>query len=83
MSRIPINGCEAGFEIVWERSCRPMLWPLSSGRDDPPRPDAPLPPLRLHVTMGPGIIERGANFRIDVERGLIAPHEFIARSRAD
>jgi hypothetical protein len=32
--------------------------------------------------MGPGIIERGANFRIDFERGLIGPYEIVARSRA-
>jgi hypothetical protein len=43
-------------------------------------------PIGLVVAVTPqrstGIIERGANFRIDFERGLIAPHEIVARSRA-
>ena len=72
---------EAGFEIIWERSCREDA--LSAfQRQALPQPGAPLPPLGLHVTMGPGIIERGANFRIDFERGLIGPYEIVARSRA-
>jgi SAM-dependent methyltransferase len=73
---------EAGFEIVWERSCRDDAL-AAFQRQGPYLPGAPLPPLGLHVTLGPGIIERGVNFRIDVERGLITPYEIIARSRAD
>jgi SAM-dependent methyltransferase len=72
---------DAGFEIVWDRSCRDEA--LAVFRRQPlPQPGGPLPPLGLHVTMGPGIIERGANFRIDFERGLIGPYEIVARSRA-
>jgi SAM-dependent methyltransferase len=71
---------EAGFEIVWERNCRDDAL-VAFQRQGPPRPGAPLPPLGLHVTMGPGIVERGANFRIDVERGLVTPYEIVARSR--
>jgi len=73
---------EAGFEIVWERSCRDDAL-AAFRRQGPPRPGAPLPLLGLHVTMGPGIIERSANFRIDVERGLIAPYEIVARDRSN
>lgn len=73
---------EAGFEIVWDRSCRDEAM-AGFQRQGVPTPGALPPPLGLHVTMGPGIIERGANFRIDVERGLIAPYELIARSRLD
>ena len=52
---------EAGFEIIWERRCREDA--LAAFQRQPlPQPGAALPPLGLHVTMGPGIIERGANF---------------------
>jgi SAM-dependent methyltransferase len=72
---------DAGFEIVCDRSCRDEALAVFR-RQGLPQPGGPLPPLGRHVTMGPGIIERSANFRIDFERGLIAPYEIIARSRA-
>lgn len=70
---------EAGFEIVWRRSCRDEA--LAFYRRQAPQPGTPLPPLGLHVTMGPGIIQRSTNIRVDIERGLIAPYEIVARSR--
>jgi ubiquinone/menaquinone biosynthesis C-methylase UbiE len=70
---------DAGFEIIRDRSCRDDAL-AAYRRQRLPQPGEPLPPLGLHVTMGPGIIERGANFRIDFERGLIGPYEIIARS---
>jgi SAM-dependent methyltransferase len=72
---------DAGFEIVGDRSCREEALAVFR-RQSLPQPGAPLPPLGLHVTMGPGIVERGANFRIDFERGLIAPYEIVARRPA-
>jgi hypothetical protein len=73
---------EDGFEIVSERNGRDQAL-AAFQRQAMPQLGAPLPLLGLHVTMGPGIIERGANYRIDVERGLITPYEIVARSRAD
>jgi SAM-dependent methyltransferase len=72
---------DAGFEIIWDRSRRDEALAIYR-RQGLPQPGQPLPPLGLHVTMGPGIIERGANFRVDFERGLIGPYEIVARSRA-
>jgi ubiquinone/menaquinone biosynthesis C-methylase UbiE len=71
---------DAGFEIISDRRCRDKVL-TAYRRQRPPLPGEPLPPLGRHVTMGPGIIERGANFRIDFERGLIGPYEIVARSR--
>lgn len=71
---------DAGFEIIWNRSCRDEAL-AAYRRERLPQPGEPLPPLGRHVTMGPGIIERGANFRTDFERGLIGPYEIVARSR--
>jgi SAM-dependent methyltransferase len=73
---------EVGFDIVWERNCRDQAL-ANFQRQGLPQPGAPLPPLGLHVTLGPGNVERSANFRSDVERGLIAPYEIVARRQTD
>lgn len=70
---------EAGFDIVWERSCRDDARAFFAQQT--PRLGGGLPPLGLHVAMGPEIMQRLGNYRAAVERGLIAPHEIVGRRR--
>jgi hypothetical protein len=39
-----------------------------------------LPPLGVHVSMGSGAAEKMANHRANLERGLVAPNEIVARA---
>ena len=72
---------EAGFEILWERSCREgALASFNQQTKAQPTSDA-LPPLGVHITMGPRAAEKIANHRSNTERGLLAPNEIVARVR--
>jgi ubiquinone/menaquinone biosynthesis C-methylase UbiE len=73
---------EAGFEIVWERSCRDDAL-ASFNQQTGAQPGAgALPPLGVHIAMGPRAAEKVANHRSNTERGLLAPNEIVARVRA-
>ena len=73
---------EAGFEIVWERSCRDDAL-ASFNQQTGAQPGAgALPPLGVHITLGPRAAEKVANHRSNTERGLLAPNEIVARVRA-
>jgi SAM-dependent methyltransferase len=73
---------DAGFEIVWERSCRDDAL-ASFNQQTGAQPGAgALPPLGVHITMGPRAAEKVANHRSNTERGLLAPNEIVARVRS-
>ena len=68
----------AGFEIVWERSCRDdALASFNRQTQAQPGSGAP-PPLGGHVTMGARAAEKVANHRSNTEAGLLAPNEIVA-----
>jgi SAM-dependent methyltransferase len=73
---------DAGFEIVWERSCRDDAL-ASFNQQTGAQPGAgALPPQGVHITMGPRAAEKVANHRSNTERGLLAPNEIVARVRS-
>jgi SAM-dependent methyltransferase len=71
---------EAGFEIIWARSCRDDA--LASFNQQTTRQPGSegSPPLGVHVTMGPHAAEKIANHQSNTERGLLAPTEIVARA---
>ncbi len=71
---------ECGFEVIWERSCREDA-PASFNQQTAAKAgSSALPPLGVHVTMGSGAAQKMANHRSNVERGLVAPTEMVARA---
>ena len=73
---------EGGFEVIWERSCREDALASFNQQTSVPPGSAALPPLGVHVTMGVGAAEKMANHRSNIERGLVAPNEIVARAPA-
>ena len=70
---------ESGFEILWERSCREDAL-ASFNQQTAAKPDSTaLPPLGVQITMGSNAAAKMANHRSNIERGLIAPNEIVAR----
>jgi ubiquinone/menaquinone biosynthesis C-methylase UbiE len=70
---------EAGFEIEGERDRSEFVTGLGRAmREDVARNG--VPPLGLHVLMGPASRERFGNVMAALERGDVAPVEFIARA---
>jgi SAM-dependent methyltransferase len=70
---------EVGFEIIWERSCRDDAL-ASFNQQTAAQPGAiGLPPLGVHVTMGSGAVQKMANHRKNIERGLVAPNELVVQ----
>jgi hypothetical protein len=72
---------EAGFKIVWERSCRDDALASFNQQTRMQPGSGGLPPLGGHVTMGARASEKIANHRSNTERGLLAPNEIVARVR--
>ena len=71
---------ESGFEILWERSCREDAL-ASFNQQTAAKPDSTaLPPLGVQITMGSNAAAKMANHRSNIERGLIAPNEIVARA---
>jgi ubiquinone/menaquinone biosynthesis C-methylase UbiE len=69
----------AGFEVEREEDRRGLALALGREmRENAARHGAP--PLGLHVLMGPATPQRLGNVMASLERGLIAPVEFIARA---
>jgi len=73
---------DAGFEIVWERSCRDDALASFNQQTGAQPGSGALPSLGVHITMGPRAVEKVANHRSNTERGLLAPNEIVARVRA-
>jgi SAM-dependent methyltransferase len=73
---------ECGFEVIWERSCREDALASFNQQMAGKPGSAALPPLGVQVTMGLGAAEKMANHRSNLERGLLAPNEIVARAPA-
>jgi len=70
----------SGFEIIWERSCREDALATFNQQTSTQPGSTALPPLGVHLTMGAAAAEKMANHRSNIERGLIAPNEIVARA---
>jgi SAM-dependent methyltransferase len=71
---------ETGFEVIWARSCREDAL-ASFNQQTAVQPGfGTLPALGVHVTMGSGAAEKMANHRANLQRGLVAPNEIVARA---
>jgi SAM-dependent methyltransferase len=71
---------EAGFGIVWERSCAgDALAAFNRQTAGQPGTAAP-PPLGVHVTMGRDAGRKIANLRKNLAAGILAPYEIVARA---
>lgn len=73
---------EVGFEIIWERSCRDDALASFNQQTAAQQGSSALPPLGVHVTMGSGAVQKMANHRTNIERGLVAPNEIVVRAPA-
>jgi ubiquinone/menaquinone biosynthesis C-methylase UbiE len=71
---------EVGFEIIWERSCREDALASFNQQTAAQPGSTELPPLGVHVTMGAAAAQKMANHRSNIERGLVAPNEIVARA---
>jgi ubiquinone/menaquinone biosynthesis C-methylase UbiE len=70
---------EAGFEVIWERSCREDALASFKQQMGMQSGAGALPPLGVHVAMGSGAAEKMANHWTNIERGLVAPNEIVVR----
>ena len=70
---------EAGFEIVWERSCRDDALASFNQQTRTLPGSGALPPLGGYITMGTRAAEKVANHRSNTQRGLLAPSEIVAK----
>jgi ubiquinone/menaquinone biosynthesis C-methylase UbiE len=73
---------ESGFEVIWERSCREDALASFNQQMAAKPGSAALPPLGVQVTMGLDAAEKMANHRSNLEHGLVAPNEIVARAPA-
>jgi SAM-dependent methyltransferase len=73
---------ESGFEVIWERSCREDALASFNQQTAAKPGSTALPPLGVQVTMGLSAAEKMANHRSNIERGLVAPNEIVARAPA-
>jgi ubiquinone/menaquinone biosynthesis C-methylase UbiE len=73
---------EGGFEVIWERSCREDALASFKQQTAAQPGSTALLPLGVHVTMGSGAVEKMANHRTNIERGLVAPNEIVVRALA-
>jgi ubiquinone/menaquinone biosynthesis C-methylase UbiE len=73
---------EAGFEVIWERSCREDALASFNQQTAAQPGSTELPPLGVHLTMGAGAAQKMANLRTNIERGLVAPNEIVVRAPA-
>ena len=71
---------ESGFEVIWERSCREDALASFNQQTAAKPGSTALPPLGVQVTMGLSAAEKMANHRSNIERGLVAPNEIVARA---
>ena len=71
---------ENGFEVIWERSCREDALASFNQQTATKPGSTALPPLGVQVTMGLSAAEKMANHRSNIERGLVAPNEIVARA---
>jgi ubiquinone/menaquinone biosynthesis C-methylase UbiE len=73
---------ELGFEVIWERSCQEDALASFNQQTAAQPGSTALPPLGVHVAMGSGAAQKMANHRTNIERGLVAPNEIVARAPA-
>jgi SAM-dependent methyltransferase len=71
---------EAAFEVIWSRSCREDALASFNQQTAAQPGSGELPPLGVHVTMGAAAVQKMANHRANLERGLVAPNEIVARA---
>lgn len=71
---------EVSFEIIWERSCRDDALASFNQQTAAQPSSTGLPPLAIHVAMGSGAVQKMANHRRNIERGLVAPNEIVVRA---
>jgi ubiquinone/menaquinone biosynthesis C-methylase UbiE len=72
---------EAGFAIVWERSCAEDAL-ASFTRQTSGDGDSELPPLGVHVALGSDAARKTANHRQNLGARLVAPYEIVAQARS-
>ena len=71
---------EAGFEVVWERSCAEEALASFNQQTAAQSGPAALPPLGVHVAMGADANQKMASHRHNLGAGLVAPYEIVARA---